>query len=191
MKAGVDGTAPCYMTCSMFRGFIIRDVSILVLTIVLWAWSVTLDPESALAWAVGVAAGVGAALCAYNLHEWGHLVAAHLTDSVYAPARRVLSPFLFAYDENENTKRQFITMSLGGFAATALFVVAFLLWMPQDQLAGRVALWGALTLATLTVIIEFPIFFRALLGKTLPKTGVFTGPTVGGKRSTPPGAQER
>jgi hypothetical protein len=53
--------------------------------------------------------------------------------------------------------------------------------MPQDQEAGRIALRGALILAGLTVIFEFPIFFRALFGKTVPRTGVFKGPTVGGR----------
>ena len=77
-------------------------------------------------------------------------------------------------------------MSLGGFAATALFIVAYLAFIPQDTLAGRIAVRGAIVLASLTVIIEFPIFFRALLGTTLPRTGVFTGPTVGGQKRAQP-----
>jgi len=123
---------------------------------------------------------MGAAICAYNLHEWGHLVGAHLTHSVYVPAKRLISPFLFSYDAERNTRRQFLIMSLAGFGATAMFVVAFLWWMPQDQTAGRIALRGALILAGLTVVIEFPIFFRALFGSTVPRTGLFKGPTVGG-----------
>ena len=166
----------------MFRGFAIRDVAILAVTIVAWWWSVTVDPESSLHGVLSIVAGVGAAVCAYNLHEWGHLLGAHLTDSVYVPARRLYSPFLFAYDADDNTRHQFLVMSLAGFAATAIFVLAFLLWMPQDQQAGRIALRGALILASLTVIIEFPIFLRAVLGTKVPRTGVFKGPTVGGRR---------
>jgi hypothetical protein len=138
-------------------------------------------PGTRLASALSIGAGVGATICAYNLHEWGHLIGAHLTRSVYVPARRLISPFLFSYDADRNTRRQFLIMSLAGFAATALFVVAFLLWMPQDQQAGRIALRGALVLAGLTVVIELPIFFRALLGNTIPRTGMFKGPTVGGR----------
>ena len=166
----------------MFRGFAIRDLTILVVAIAAWWWSVTVEPESTLHRVLSVVAGVGAAICAYNLHEWGHLLGAHLTDSVYVPARRLYSPFLFAYDADKNTRHQFLVMSLAGFAATAIFVLAFLLWMPQDQQAGRIALRGALILASLTVIIEFPIFFRAALGTKVPRTGVFKGPTVGGRR---------
>jgi hypothetical protein len=122
----------------MFRHFAIRDVSIFVATIALWWASLAVDPESSLASALSIPAGVGAAICAFNLHEWGHLLGAHLTDSVYVPAKRLVSPFLFAYDAEHNTRRQFLIMSLAGFAATAAFVAGFLLWMPQDQAAGRI-----------------------------------------------------
>ncbi len=164
----------------MFRRFAIRDLTILLGTAVLWWLSVSADAGSSLATALSIGAGVGAAICAYNLHEWAHLIGAHLTHSVYVPAKRLISPFLFSYDAEHNTRSQFLIMSLAGFAATAVFVVAYVLWMPQDQQAGRIALRGALILAGLTVVIEFPIFFRALFGNKVPRTGMFEGPTVGG-----------
>jgi len=170
----------------MFRRFVIRDVAILLVTTALWLLSLELEPGTSFASVVSISAGVGALLCAYNFHEWGHLIVARMTDSVFTPARRVISPFLFSYDTEHNTPRQFLLMSLGGFAATAIFVVAFLLWMPRDQQAGRIALYGALILASLTVIIEFPIFFRALFGKTVPRTGMFKGPAVGGHQKNTP-----
>jgi len=165
----------------MFRGFAIRDLTVLLGTIVLWWLGLSAEPGATLASALSIGAGVGAAVCAYSLHEWGHLVGAHLTHSVYTPAKRLISPFLFSYDADHNTRRQFLLMSLAGFAATAVFVAAFLLWMPQDQQAGRIALRGALILAGLTVVIELPIFFRTLFGGTVPRTGMFKGPTVGGR----------
>lgn len=152
---------------------------ILLGTIGLWWLSLSAEKGTALAAVLSISAGVGAAICAYNLHEWGHLIGAHLTHSVYVPAKRLISPFLFSYDAERNTRRQFLIMSLAGFAATAVFVVGFVLWMPQDQQAGRIALRGAFILAGLTVVIEFPIFFRALFGSTVPRTGMFKGPTVG------------
>lgn len=166
----------------MFRRFVIRDVSILVGTVLAWWWSLEAEPDSAVRSTLSIVAGVGAAVCAYNLHEWGHLVGAFWTRSVYVPAKRLYSPFLFSYDAEENTRNQFLVMSLAGFAATALFVAAFLLWMPQDQQAGRIALRGGLVLAGLTVIIEFPIFFTALFRNKVPRTGMFDGPTVGGRK---------
>ena len=165
----------------MFRRFAIRDLTIFVATVALWSLSLTADEGTRAASMLSIGAGLGAALCAYNLHEWGHLVGAHLTRSVYVPAKRLISPFLFSYDAERNTRQQFLAMSLAGFAATAAFVAAFLLWMPQDQQAGRIALRGALILAGLTVVIELPIFFRALFGKTVPRTGMFDGPSVGGR----------
>lgn len=165
----------------MFRRFVIRDVTILLGTVAAWWLSLTVESGTRLASGLSIAGGVGAAVCAYNLHEWGHLIGAHLTRSVYVPARRIFSPFLFSYDDQENTREQFLIMSLAGFLATALFVVGFVLWMPQDQQAGRIALRSALVLAGLTVVIELPIFFRALLGNKVPRTGMFKGPTVGGR----------
>ncbi|MGB5503712.1 MAG: hypothetical protein WBM75_15030 [Polyangiales bacterium] len=165
----------------MFRRFAIRDLTILLGTAGLWWLSFSAEADSSLEMMLSISAGVGAAICAYNLHEWGHLIGAHLTGSVYVPAKRLISPFLFSYDAERNTRSQFLIMSLAGFAATALFVAGYLLWMPQDQQAGRIALRGALILAGLTVVIEFPIFFRALFGTKVPRTGMFEGPTVGGR----------
>jgi hypothetical protein len=165
----------------MFRRFAMRDLTIFVTTVALWSLSLTAAEGTRAASMLSIGAGLGAAVCAYNLHEWGHLVGAHLTRSVYVPAKRLISPFLFSYDAERNTQQQFLVMSLAGFAATAAFVAAFLLWMPQDQQAGRIALRGALVLAGLTVVIELPIFFRALSGKTVPRTGMFDGPSVGGR----------
>ena len=165
----------------MFRGFAIRDLTILMATIGLWWLSLSAEPGTTLASVLSISAGVGAAICAYNLHEWGHLIGAHFTQSVYVPAKRLVSPFLFSYDAERNTKRQFLLMSLAGFVATALFVAGFVLFMPQDQQAGRIALRGALILAGLTVVIELPIFFRALFGSKVPRTGMFEGPSVGGR----------
>jgi hypothetical protein len=165
----------------VFRHFAVRDLTILTATIALWWMSVAGDWGSELVSAFSIAAGVGAAISAYNLHEWGHLLGAHWTRSVYVPAKRWYSPFLFSYDAERNTRGQFLLMSLAGFAATALFVIAFLLWMPRDQAAGRIALRGALILAGLTAIIELPIFFSALFGSRVPRTGMFKGPTVGGR----------
>lgn len=165
----------------MFRSFVIRDVTILVATVVAWWGSLQAEAGGSLSSALSIGAGVGAVVCAYNLHEWGHLIGAWLTKSVFVPAKRIYSPFLFSYDAERNTRNQFLVMSLAGFAATALFVAGFVMWMPQDQQAGRIALRGALVLAGLTVIIEFPIFFTSLFRNKVPRTGLFDGPTVGGR----------
>ena len=163
----------------MLLKFAIRDAVVLVLTAACWWLGRLFEPDTAAAAWLSVFAGAGAVVCAYNLHEWGHLVGAHLTRSVYVPARRVYSPFLFSYDSERNNRRQFLIMSLAGFAATALFVAAFAVWMPQDQQAGRIALKGAFVLAGLTVVFELPIFARALFGDSVPRTGLFDGPTMG------------
>jgi hypothetical protein len=64
-------------------------------------------------------------------------------------------------------------MSFAGFAATGIFLLVFWLWLPLDWLAGRIAMGIALFLASLTVLIEFPLAFRVLRGKALPPVEVF------------------
>ncbi len=159
----------------MFKRFALRDITLLVATVVLWVVDARRDGGSP--W-ISIAAGIGAAVCAYSMHEWGHVIGAHLSGSVFTPARRLISPFLFSYDTTRNSRHQFVVMSLSGFAATAVYAAAYLLWMPQDRLAGRYGLNGALILAGLTVVIEFPIFFWALLGRKLPPVKLFDGPTT-------------
>ena len=56
----------------MFRHFAIRDLTILLATIGAWWASGRVEPGSAWASGLSIGAGVGAAVCAYNLHEWGH-----------------------------------------------------------------------------------------------------------------------
>ena len=87
----------------MFRRFAIRDLAILLGTIALWWLSASLGAEPRIVSLLSIGAGLGAALCAYNLHEWGHLIGAHLTGSVYVPAKRLISPFLFSYDAERNS----------------------------------------------------------------------------------------
>ena len=98
----------------MFRRFAIRDLTILAATVAAWWASLEVAAGSDVASVLSIAAGAGAAICAYNLHEWGHLLGAHLTRSVYVPARKLISPFLFSYDAEQNTREQFLLMSRAG-----------------------------------------------------------------------------
>lgn len=157
------------------RPFIVRDCLVLAVTVALWGLALRLPDQTSTGFWVSVGAGLGATACAYLLHEWAHLVAVRMTGSVHVIARRVSSPFLFAYAVEGNTPRQFIIMSLAGFAATACFVVGFTLLMPHDHLAGWIAIRGAWLLSALTLVLEGPIFVRACVRWTVPRTGLFDG----------------
>jgi hypothetical protein len=155
----------------MYAKLAVRDLSILAVTLALWA----LDARGG-GTIVAIAAGIGTGACAFLFHEWGHLLGALATGGVFAPPARLASPFLFSFDARRNDRRRFVLMSLSGFAATGLFLVVFALWLPLDRLAGKVGMGIALTLATLTVLIEFPLLGRVLVGKPIP-TAVEVYPT--------------
>jgi hypothetical protein len=122
---------------------------------------------------LSIASGAGAGVCAFLLHEWGHLAGARMRGARVESARNLASPFLFSFDSKNNDARQFLSMSFAGFAATGIFLLVFWLWLPLDWLAGRIAMGIALFLASLTVLIEFPLAFRVLRGKALPPVEVF------------------
>lgn len=164
----------------MYGKLALRDLSILVVTLVLWTIDARLAGGSVI---VAIAAGIGTGTCAFLFHEWGHLLGALVTGGVFAPPARLASPFLFSFDSRRNDRRRFILMSLSGFAATGIFLVVFALWLPMDRLAGKVGMGIALTLAALTVIIEFPLLGRVLAGKPIPSAVEVFGNDAGRARS--------
>jgi len=156
---------------STYQKLAVRDLAILAVTLVSWA----LEARGG-GTLVAVAAGIGTGACAFLFHEWGHLLGARLTGGVFAPPARLWSPFLFSFDARRNQPRQFVLMSLSGFAATGVFLVVFWFGLPLDRLAGKVGMGIALTLAALTVIIEFPLLGRVLMGKPIPAAVEVFGP---------------
>ena len=112
--------------------------------------------------------GLLTGVVAYNLHEWGHFLGALWGKAQIRSASAIWSPFLFSFDSKTNSKKAFWTMTWPGFAMTALYLDLFWFYLPQDQLAGRLALGIAILLATLTVIIEFPLALIALIRSDLP-----------------------
>ncbi|UCE85026.1 MAG: hypothetical protein JSU66_11795 [Deltaproteobacteria bacterium] len=158
----------------MFLRFGLRDLVIVTVALVLW-WQ--LGPlsvgEGVLSDLFGVVAGVALGACAYVLHEWGHFAGALASRSVVRPPEHLRSVYLFSYDSRRNSRRQFLVMSVGGFIVTGLAVWIAYAWLPDDQLASRVARGLVLFLASLGVFIEFPLVFWALLRPTLPPVETF------------------
>ena len=151
-----------------FSGFAIRDSALLALTLLGWALSIV--PKEG--WIGGLLGGM-TGLCALLLHEWGHLYGAHRAAAIIHPAPRLWLPFLFDVDSANNTREQFLSISLWGFAATFVFLVMFMVFLPLNELAGRVALGVGALLASLTVIIEFPIAWRVYRGYSIPKVEIY------------------
>ena len=143
---------------------IARDLAIAVAAAALWSASAR-RPEAA---ALGVAAGVLAAVCGFLLHEWGHLVASLGCGSVVHFPDRVLAPLLFHFDTRKNDRRQHLLMSAGGYAASALGTAAIVALSSWSTWSGRTAISLSVLGAVATVVLEMPTTVRVLRGGPLP-----------------------
>lgn len=156
-----------------YRRFLWRDGCIVTITLALWI----ANSQSPLDDALGYACGVFTGICALQLHEWGHILGAFRSRAdIYAP-KHWWHPFLFSLDHSTNTRAQFLAVSLPAFAATAIYISAFVLFLPRDTLAGKTALIMGGVTASLTVLIELPIFARVYRGGMLPAVELFKRPT--------------
>lgn len=158
----------------VFAPFILRDTVLLAVTLVGWlAASVIAAPEGWIYDTVSVALGALAGMCAWQAHEWGHLVFAKVTGGrVHAP-ERVFSVYLFGFRNAENTKTQFIAMALGGFIATAIVFLFLIPLLPQDWLATRIFRSLVIIEILVTTALEVPGLVWGILSyRTLPSVNV-------------------
>jgi hypothetical protein len=159
----------------MFARLLLRDVIIVALVIGAWWLAAPLSAgRGPVADLSGALLGFGAFAVAHVAHEWGHLSGALLTGSRVAAPARLSSPFLFSFDSQRNSQRQFVIMSLAGFAVTGLSLVVAYALLPEAQLATRVARGLVVFGASLTVFLEVPLLTLSLLrGAILAQVEVF------------------
>ena len=151
-----------------------RDALLLLLTALVWRADAALRAESGvLPVLMGVAAGALAAIAVYLAHEWGHLLAARAAGSRVHYPERVTSTFLFFFDVGANDRRQFLAMSLGGFAASAIALPLLFEIVPARALSSWVALGLAAAGLVATLLTELPPFFRVMRGAPLPRGFVY------------------
>ena len=122
---------------------------------------------------LSVLAGVSTGVLAFIGHEWGHALGSKLSGATIYFVDRVMSPFLFFFDTTANTKGQFVAMSIGGYAASALAAGLALALLPRDHVAGQVglAIVGIGIIATL--VAEVPTTFRVARGGPMPRGYVY------------------
>jgi len=159
---------------SGFQKFILRDAGLLTVTALAWFALSGLSAEAGiLPETLAVLLGVLAGLCAWVLHEWGHVVAAKAVGSDLRVATKLFSVYLFGFDNKTHTRAQFVVMALGGFIATG-FVFAFvMLVLPPDLLATKVARGLVLLEITATVLLEVPgLLFGIFAYSKLPSVDV-------------------
>jgi hypothetical protein len=146
-----------------------RDLAIVSLAVVLWPlaapWSAGTGAVSDF---VGLLLGLLVGVCAFLLHEWGHLLGAVAARSRFQPPASLASPFVFTFDSRANSRRQFLIMSFAGFVATALGVWAAYAALPSELLATRVARGAVVFLAFLGVVLEVPLVVYSLVARRVP-----------------------
>ena len=121
-----------------------------------WSLLTGLGIASALSVVTGILAGLTATTL---IHEWFHYLGARRSGGSFDIPTR-LGLFLYDWDFNSNTVRQFNTMSIAGSVGGAVAIL--LLWnsVPADSL-GRAALrGGAVAGFVFAAIIEWPVLRR-------------------------------
>lgn len=161
----------------MFFKLAMRDAAILAVAIGLWWWLGRFSVGgSMLSDFVGFVGGLALTACAFIVHEWGHLFGGFASGSVLHPPSGLKSRFVFSFDRHQNSRGQFLIMSLGGFIATGLSLGAVYGLLPEAELATRVARGGVLFLAFLGVVLELPLVAWSILRSDLPPVETFPTP---------------
>jgi len=161
-----------------FFAFLLRDSLIVLLALTLWMVTLNLgqahDLKSA---AVHVATALLTVFVAYLLHEWGHLIGAWIARGAFVlPATVSETLFLFRFDNVRNSRAQFISMSLGGFASSILVVAFLVAALPWGLLVSWIALGLTAAGVLATFIIEVPMFLGVVRGGPMPTGAAFVSP---------------
>lgn len=153
----------------MFAKLLARDVIIVALTALIWRLGAHPSATPGLVGDfAGVLAGVTIGACGYLLHEWGHLLGAWLAGSAVTAPRSVASGFLFSFDSRANTRGQFLSLSFGGWIASALVLWFVYAALPGELFASRVARGVVAGNMLLIVLIEIPLVVYSLLTGRVP-----------------------
>lgn len=153
----------------MFGKLALRELAVVAVCLGCWQLDAALrDQGGALAFGAALLAAASTVLVGFLAHEWGHLGGAWLARSAVAPGG-LLSPFVFYFDTERNSGRQFVAMSLGGFLVSALVVAVLVALLPLHALSGQMALGVVVIGVIATLVLEVPAAWRVAHGAPLPR----------------------
>lgn len=159
----------------MFVKLSIRDLIVVALCVACWVLVGRLHETGGILYILAaLAAVITSYFSGYFGHEWGHLLGASLAGSTSYPANKLTSFFLFRFDTQLNSARQFLSMAAGGLIASTILLVFWFVVLPLHTLAGIAAI-GVIILGYLaTLVTELPVVWRIAKGAPLPQGALFS-----------------
>jgi hypothetical protein len=158
-----------------FVRFALRDTLLLALTAGLVALDASHADRGALGLALGVTTGLLVPYVGFLVHEWGHLAGTLLSGGRAHPPQSLATFFLFFFDVEASTRRQFLAMSYGGYLATLGVIAALAAWIDPSRTSGQLALVLSVIGIGVTFAREVPTTWRVARGGALPTGGVYRG----------------
>lgn len=161
-------------------GLLLRDAALLGVVLAAWRYTLAGPDAGALHVVLAIGTALLTTLLGYLLHEWGHLLGAIVARGAYAlPETPFESPFLFRFDVVRNGRREFCSMSLGGFIASIITVIVLVLVLPRGELATTLTLAFTALGVLATFVLEVPVFVSVWRGGPLPTGAAFVSDTKG------------
>ena len=124
---------------------------------------------------VAVLTGVLVPVLGFLLHEWGHLLGTWMSGGIAHAPSSLMTFFLFYFDVEKSTRRQFLAMSFGGYLATFFVVLGLIAWIDLSRWSGMIALVLSVLGIGVTVALELPTTWKVWRGERLPTGGVYIG----------------
>lgn len=97
-------------------------------------------------------------------HEWGHFSGARISGAVSPVLKDPPSFFMFSFKDDENSREQFVAMSIGGPAANWLLVILLFFLLPLDTWSQALLLATTFAIAVSVSVFEIPVINRVLYG---------------------------
>ena len=121
-----------------------------------WFLATGLALASFLSISTAIVAGVVAATL---VHEWFHFAGAAMSGSSYRIPRKI-GIFVYSYDYQKNSVRQFYVMSLAGQLGSLLAIIGLFILVPMDNPGRWTLLAAAIGSAGFGGTIEWPVLLR-------------------------------
>ena len=140
----------------------------LIAALALWgaadSWALISNLALAGVFAIIASIAFGIAM-AHILHEWSHFFGAHLSGARYTVKEKPAFLF-FDFDYEQNTRKQFLSMSMGGTVGNLIFLALVLFCIPLDSAGRTMLLAVGIGMMVYVSVIEFPVIRLASGGKT-------------------------